>query len=326
MTSIFYAAGCEALKGLKVLCLGTSGTILFTTHFLAAHGATAIWVESKSHPDIVRVASPFQGGKADMNKAANLGQLAWGLYSMGVNIRTPEGQEIVRKMAGWADVITYSFGPGVLEKLGLGYEDLRKASPSAVIVCGSALGTTGPYASFPAFGWAQMALSSVVEYSGWPDRPGVGPPVAYPDWVAPLVITPALLAALDYRRRTGKGQQVEFSQLECALPFVPSHLLLQYTANGELTSRMGNRSPEAAPHGCYPCQGNDRWCVISVGSDKQWEAFCRVLDNPEWTQEERFSSFLCRKENENELDRLVGEWTSQYPPKVVMQRLQDAGV
>ncbi|MFH1088123.1 MAG: CoA transferase [Chloroflexota bacterium] len=324
--SIYDVESSQALKGLKVLQLGLSGMILFITRFFADYGATVIWIESQTHPDIMRSSAPYFGGIVSPNRSCGVIPCSTSSFSMGVNIRKPKGVEIVKRLAGWADIITASYAPGVLEKRGLGYKDLQSINPGAIVVTGSALGDSGPFARLPGFGWTQKALCGVNEYTGWPDRePTVGPPLAYPDHCVPFIAFPAIMAALEYRRATGKGQHVEFSQLEGMLSFVPAHLLLQYTANREVPTRLGNRSPDGAPCGAFPCRGEDRWCVISVRTDEEWRRLARVI-GLRWTNSRRFATFPRRKENEDELEKLIAGWTAGLTPHQVMERLQAAGV
>jgi crotonobetainyl-CoA:carnitine CoA-transferase CaiB-like acyl-CoA transferase len=136
----------------------------------------------------------------------------------------------------------------------------------------------------------------------------------------------ALIAALIYRRKTGKGQYIELSQLECSTQFLAPPIM-DYMINGRILGRMGNRSAYAAPHGIYHCQGEgEKWCAIAVYNDEEWRNFCDVIGNPEWTKDSRFATFMGRKENEDELDAFVDGWTVNYPPEEVMRRMQEAGV
>ena len=141
----------------------------------------------------------------------------------------------------------------------------------------------------------------------------------------PTHATVALLAALHYRNRTGKGQFIEEAQLESSLGWMQTYIL-DYTVNNRVQPRQGNRLPYAAPHGVYPCKGDDRWCAIAVFTEAEWKAFCDVIGNPSWTAEERFLTLMRRKENEDGLDRLIAEWTKEKTAEEVMKLMQGKGV
>jgi benzylsuccinate CoA-transferase BbsF subunit len=148
---------------------------------------------------------------------------------------------------------------------------------------------------------------------------------AYTDFISPWYLITSVVAALLYRRKTGKGMYLDQSQLEAGVTFL-GPAILDYAVNGRILGRSGNRDPYAAPHGAYPCSGLDRWVTIAVFTDEEWRAFCQVIGNPEWTKDPRFATILARKENEDELDRLIGEWTKDYTAEQIMAMMQDAGV
>lgn len=161
--------------------------------------------------------------------------------------------------------------------------------------------------------------------SGYSDSGPVGPFGSYTDVVFPQWLIAVIVAALIYRQRSGKGQYIDHSQLETGIHFLGS-LILDYTSNGRLAHRISNREESAAPHGAYRCKGKDRWCTVAVCNDEQWDAFCKVIGNPPWTKDKRFSSLLQRKRNEDELDKLVESWTIKHTPEEVMFLIQQAKV
>ncbi|MBI4282882.1 MAG: CoA transferase, partial [Chloroflexi bacterium] len=147
----------------------------------------------------------------------------------------------------------------------------------------------------------------------------------YSDYIAAHCNVIAILAALDYRRRTGKGQYLDSSQYENSVHFL-TPLVLDYVVNQRVAGRSGNQCPDAAPHNAYRCQGEDRWCAIAVFTDEEWQSFTRVIGNPAWTRDSKFSTLPARKENEAELDRRVEEWTINHSAEEVMSLLQKSGV
>jgi benzylsuccinate CoA-transferase BbsF subunit len=180
------------------------------------------------------------------------------------------------------------------------------------------------------------AMAGIPNFIGWPDR---GPlPIgvsAYTDCISPRFAAAALIAALDYRNKTGKGQMLDISQFETALSFIlPA--LLDYAANRREPERVGNASRDAAPHGVYPCMpgvdartgkpDNDRWCAVSVSTDEQWNALCKLMNRPDLPEDVRFATLLNRKQHENELDKIVSGWTVTHSAEEIMDQLQAAGV
>jgi benzylsuccinate CoA-transferase BbsF subunit len=170
-----------------------------------------------------------------------------------------------------------------------------------------------------------VGLSGISNLSGWPDREPLSFGMPYTDVIAPRFGVAALMAALSYRNKTGKGQLIDLSQLETALQFI-SPAMLNYFVNNEEGKRIGNSSPYASPHGVYRCKGEDRWISISIFTDEEWDAFCKVIGNPSWARDQRFSLLLNRKKNEEELNRLIEQWTSQHEAEEIMIMLQNAGV
>ena len=169
------------------------------------------------------------------------------------------------------------------------------------------------------------AAAGFYEITGWPDLPPDGPWAAYTDGVAPRILSSTIMAALDHRRRTGQGQFIDAGQMEMALQFLAPQLI-DFDVNGRTVTRNGNRSELAAPHGAYPCAGDDQWCAIAVESEEQWQSFKKVLGGPEWAGDTRFDSLEGRLQNQDELDQNISVWTANLPPKEVMRRMQLEGV
>jgi crotonobetainyl-CoA:carnitine CoA-transferase CaiB-like acyl-CoA transferase len=315
----------QALEGLKVLdfCWVIVGPMV--TKYLAAYGATVVRVETRRRPDILRRAPPLRGEGDELDRSAYFTVFNSNKYSLTLNLTHPKGREVALRLAAWADLVTENFTPGTMEEWGLGYEDLRRVNPGIIMFSSSMLGRGGPSSRQPGFGPVLSSLSGFTYLTGWPDRDPVTPYGAYTDYVAPRFALTAILAAIEYRKRTGKGLHLDLSQLEASLHFL-APALLDYAVNGRVQTRAGNRDTAAAPHGVYPCKGEDRWCAIACFTDQEWQALCRVMGNPSWTQEERFATLLGRKANEEELDRLVAEWTKDWDALELMHTLQAEGV
>ncbi len=318
----------QALEGLKVLdfCWVAAGPM--TTKYLAEHGATVVRVESAKRPESLRRAAPYGGGVSGINRSGYFGNYNANKYGITLDMAHPRARELVLRMVEtWADMVTENFTPGTMEGWGLGYGELKQVNPKLIMFSASMLGRGGPLEKQPGFGAVLSSLAGLTNITGWPDRGPVNPYGAYTDFIVPRFAVASILAALDYLRRTGEGTHLDMSQLETSLHF-SSPLLLDYAINGAEPQRKGNRDAGTAPHGVYPCQGEDRWIAMACFSDGEWQALRQVI-SPEgngWADQDRFSSLLGRKADEDELDRLVADWTRSWEAKALMQALQQAGV
>ncbi|MDD4859655.1 MAG: CoA transferase [Dehalococcoidales bacterium] len=301
------------LEGIKVADFTAVIVGPLTTKVLADYGAQVIRIGSSKRPEPT---PPGPGGHIDYNT---------GKKSITLNLATPQGIALAKKLVAWADIVTENFAGGVMKKMGLGYDDLKMVKPDIIMMSSCLQGQSGPHANQPGFGAQLTALSGINYITGWSDRQKPVWLHSYTDFVAPHFNVFALLAALDYRRRTGKGQYIDMSQYENSLHFM-APLVLDYSANKRIAAPMGNRIPHAAPHGAYLCKGDDRWCAIAVMNDAEWRSFCGVIGNPAWTTNPKFATLKDRKANEDELDRLVETWTIQHTPAEVMANMQAAGV
>ncbi len=316
----------QALQGLKVVEFAVYAAGPMVGKHLGEHGATVVHVESRSRPDGFRVHyPPYKDNIPGLNRTGTFAIFNDSKLGVTVNLKAPRGVEIARRLAAWADVLIENFQPGVMARNGLSYEAVREVNPSIIYLSSCNMGQTGPKASQRGFGSQLTSQSGFTYLAGEPQGEPMllfGP---YIDFVAVGFGLVAVLAALDYRRRTGQGLCIDLSQYECGLQFI-APILLDFEINGRVMTRMGNRSPDAAPHGAYPCRGDDRWCVVAAGSEEEWRAFCRAAGHPEWASDPRFASLAARKAHEDELDALAGAWTSQRSPQEVMETLQAAGV
>jgi len=315
-----------ALEGLKVADFSVYAAGPMVAKHLGEHGAQVIHVESRTRPDGFRVHyPPYKDNQPGLNRTGSFAIFNDSKLGVSLNLKTPRGLELAKKIIAWADVFVENFAPGVMERLGLSYAAARAINPSIVYISSCNMGQTGPRASQRGFGSQLTSQAGFTHLAG--DANGdpmllFGP---YIDFVAVGFGLVAVLAALDYRRRTGEGQYIDVSQLETGLQFIQP-ALLDYAASGNVMPRDNNRDPLAAPHNAYPCQGDDRWCVIAIFGDDEWRAFCIAIGNLDWIDDARFRSHDARKLNETELDRRVAEWTIQYSPQAVMEKLQGAGV
>lgn len=313
------------LTGVKVLDFTWAFAGPLMCAYLADFGAEVIKVENRKRPDILRLTVPYKDGIAGLDRSGSFLVANNSKRSITLNLNHPKGIEVVKKLVAWADVVAENFQPGTMAKWGLDYENLRKIRPDLIMVSASIQGQTGPHAAFMGYGTSTIALAGIAHLTGWPDRPPVGTFTAYPDSIVPWIGVIAILAALEHRRETSKGQYIDVTQYETTLHFL-APALLDFLVNGRDQLRMGNRCPHAAPHGVYPCKGDDRWCAIAVFNEEEWKAFCRTLDFPQWASNSKFATLELRKKNEDELDSLIAAWTINCEAEEVMKRMQQNGV
>jgi len=304
----------KLLEGIRVVDFSWHLTGPLTTKHLSDLGAEVIIIESRRRPGWQRGAP--RSGSTDQYCTSKL--------SATINTRDPRGLELVKRLIAHADIVIENFTGGTIKRIGLGYEVLKEIKPDIIMLSTSMQGQTGPHFDHPGSGHKLTALTGFSNILGWADRKP-GWIAAYTDFIAPRYNILTIMAALDYRRRTGKGQYIDMSQYENGIQFM-APLVLDYVVNGRVASRMGNKSPTAAPHNAYRCMGEDRWCAIAIFTDEEWQSFCRVIGNPALAEDPRFATLPARKENEEELDRLVNEWTTNYTAEAVMNMMQEEGV
>ena len=312
------------LQGVKVLDFSTTVLGPTVTRYLADHGATVVKVESISHPETTRTATPYAGREPGINRSGYFATHNAGKLGLSLDMRKPKAIEVAKRLVKWADIVIETFTPGVMRRWGLSYEELRRIKPDIIMASSSLQGQTGPYAAHRGYGTISAAMTGWFELTGWPDGEPVGPYSAYSDFIGWNYLLISILVALDYRNRTGKGQYIDHSHVESGVHFL-SPALLDYNINGRIAARMANRDPRVVPNGAYRCQGQDRWCVIAVTNDEEWQAFGNVIGSPNWSQDPKFATPAARKENEDELDRLIEEWTMNQTAEGVaflMQRAQ----
>jgi len=315
------------------------------TKMLADHGAEVIKIESITHFDRLRFVQPVPDDKVgNLNCGGFFNNFNSSKLSIALNLTHPKAVEIATKLILASDIVVENFSPRVMERLGLTYERFMQLKPELIWVDQPMQGLSGPHKYYAGYGALITPLAGLAHLTGFTHRPPTGTGTNYTDYVincGHLFI--AIVGALRRRHITGKGQHIVMSQLESAVSILET-AILDYTVNGRVSFRDGNRSPYAAPHGAYRCKGedrdcvyvttegptpgrkNDRWCVIAVFNDEEWRAFCRVIGNPLWTQNTKFATLVARKENEDKLDSLVEEWTKERIPKEVMFLMQQAGV
>ncbi len=286
---------------------------------LAEHGAEVIAIEAGRAPRSPQRGQKFQIA-SDLESNRDRKRIA-------VDMKHPEGVQLVKKLIAKSDVVAENFSARVMASWGLDYPRIKEIRPDIIMASLQAFGQTGPRRDYVSFGPILMSFSGMAYLWRDPeiDRPGAACQTAFPDYVAPSYGALAILAALHYRTRTGKGQYIDISQAETAASMLgPAYL--EYLVNGREPEPQGNFSPTAAPHGCYRCKGDDSWCVIAVETQEQWRRFCELAEHREWLTDHRFAELSARIVYRQELDYWIENWTSKYTPHQVMMMLQREGI
>ena len=229
-----------AFEGIKVADFAWVGVGPITTKYLADHGATVIRIESHTRPDVLRLAPPWRDGQPGLDRSQFFASFNTSKYGITLDLSKSPAQELARKLIAWADVAVESFTPKAMRNWNLGYEQLGQVNPKLIMLSTCQQGQTGPHALYPGFGQLMASLSGYYHISGWPDRDPAPPYGAYTDFIAPRFAATVLMAALDYRRRTGKGQYIDLAQYEASLHFL-APAILDYQVNGRVLGREGNR-------------------------------------------------------------------------------------
>lgn len=315
----------QVFEDIKIADFGWAMALPATTKYLADHGAQVIRIESNQRVDPCRTSGPFKDNITGVNRTPHFAVMNNNKYGMTLNLKHTSGLEIVKRIVAWADIVAEGFTPGTMARLGLGYEQLQVIKPDIIMISTCNLGQTGPYASQPGYGVQLAGYAGFSYLTGWPDREPSVPYGAYTDMTTPPMGAIALIAALDYRRRTGKGQHIDLSQYEVGIQYL-APVLLDYSVNRRTTKRAGNQCSCAAPHGAYPCLGEDSWCAIAVFSDEEWHRLCQAMGNPTWTKNPKLATLQGRKENESYLNSLISGWTKNFTAEELMVTLQSAGV
>jgi crotonobetainyl-CoA:carnitine CoA-transferase CaiB-like acyl-CoA transferase len=321
-----------ALDHIRVCDFGGQLAGAGATKLLAMFGAEVIRVEDPTNEgrwDTMRVVGPFVDERrgVDLNGGFN----NHNIHKLGVtlNLRTAEGRELLERLISVSDVVTENFAAGVLERLGFGYESLKRIRPDIIYVSNCGYGHTGPYRSFKTWGPIVQAVSGLTFTSGLPDSEPAGWGFSYMDHGAAAFMAIAVLAALHHREVTGEGQWVDLASTTAGLTLQRT-AVLDWTVNGRRSRRPGapngNRADfaEMAPHGIYPAAGDDRWVAVACRDDDDWVALRELMNDP--ALDDRFATLADRLEHQDALDETIGRWMSTREPHEAAHDLVTAGV
>ena len=313
------------LEGIRVTDVTNSWAGPYATQFLAALGAEVIKVETTKWID------PWRGGGAAgrtgpfWEKSPLFNSVNTNKLGVTLDLTHPSGVKIFKKLVGVSDVVAENYTPRVMQNFGLDYEVLKKVNPGIIMLSMPSHGMTGPWRNYPGYAALFEQVSGLPQLTGYPDGPPKMTDWGFADTIGGVNGRAALIFALLHRQMTGEGQHIDMSQVEACTSLL-GDAIVEYSMNGQIRPRRGNRHPEAAPHGYYCCRGDDFWVGIAVTSDQEWRQFCMIIGDPAWTKEARFSDCPGRWQNQDELDRLIESWTLQQNHYQVMNVLQKAGV
>ncbi|MCL4242392.1 MAG: CoA transferase [Dehalococcoidia bacterium] len=300
----------KPFAGLRVADFAWVGVGPIVSKYLADHGAEVVRIESSTYPEALRRVGPFVDDQPGIDRSGYYANFNSSKLGATVNLKHPRGPELIKRFIATCDVVTESFTPGTMAKFGLDYASLRQLRPDLLMISMPLYGQTGPWASYMGYGHVLQAAAGYNHMTGWPDQPPIGTGVAYTDFLVPHLAATALIAALDYRRRTGKGQYIDFGQMEAAVHGLGT-AILDWTANGHEQVRLGNHDMEAAPHNAYRCR-DGRWIAIACTTEKHWEGLKAALGRPEWCDMDRMRRRWQRINELKEIDRHLGFWFEDF--------------
>ena len=318
------------LEGVRVLDFGMFQAGPTAARWLADAGAETIKIESCSHPDNLRILArgvypDGEPGERPWNRSGMINVRNRNKLGITLEMADPRGLELFKRLVAISDVVIENFSTRVLPRWELDYPRLREINRGIILTSLYSQGGTGPESSFVSFGPTLEQLGGLVHLTGYPDElPGIHT-VAFPDPIAGAMAVTLVLAALRQRRQSGEGAHIDLSQRENMTSML-GEFVLDYSMNGRVAERIGNRDQQMAPHGCYRCRGEDAWIAIAVETDEQWERLCDALGQPALAAAERFATVSSRRDHQDELDAIISEWTATRGKVEAMEELQRNGV
>ena len=313
------------LDGVRIADFSWAWAGAYSSTLLACMGAEVIKIETRKHPDHTRRFSLTTGGVfGDLERSNVFNDLNLDKLGVTIDLGSPDGVELAKRIVRVSDIAVQNMRPGVMERLGLGYRELRRIRADIIYLSSSMRGGTGPESNYGGYAPNFAAVSGLSEITGYGDDLPAGF-MGEIDLISATTAAFGLLAALHHRLETGEGQHIDVSSSD-AISVLIGDVLMDYTVNGRVQTRRGNEDDFMSPHNCYRCRGEDSWVSIAVADDDEWDAFRSVLGHEDWLEDERFSYAWGRWQNREELDRLVEEWTSGYTSYEVTEKLQQSGV
>jgi crotonobetainyl-CoA:carnitine CoA-transferase CaiB-like acyl-CoA transferase len=311
-------AAAGPLAGCRVIELGSTVAGPFCARLLADFGADVIKIEQKEG-DAVRSMGKIKSGRSLYGAS-----ILRNKRIASIDLRTAEGRELVRKLCVKADIVIENFRPGMLERWGLGYDDLSKINPGLILVRISGYGQDGPYSQRPGYGVVCEAFSGIREVTGDPDRPPARVAVSMTDYITGLYGAFGAAMAMVDRNRTGRGQVIDSALYEAAFSFMEPHIPA-FQQLGIIARRSGSRLPNHTPNSLYTSK-EGRHIHITAGSQPVFKRLAQVMERPDLLVDPRFSTPVARSRHEDEMDEIVDTWSRSLPMTTLERLLDEAGV
>ena len=313
----------KPLEGLKVLDLAWVVAGPAIGRSLADYGATVVRVESSVRIETARMMGPFPGGKIDPQRSSSYDTFNTGKFGMVLDLSSEAGRAVAADLARLADVLVESFAPGQMDRWGLSPERLRAANPGLIGLSTSLMGQSGPFSAFAGYGNIGAAIAGYQGIVGLPGEMPIGPFGPYTDYVAPRFGLVALLAALEHRRTTGEGCWLDISQAEAGIQFLGAEVA-RGADTGISPTAVGNRDAQYAPHGVFPCAGEDEWIAIAVRNDTDWQGLAAHIGGA--ALDTQYATLAGRMAAQDHLEALITEWTRDQDAGHLETVLQASGI
>ena len=310
------------LEGIRVVDFGQYIAIPYCAKWLAALGADVIQVESRENPADFRNSPPFANEIPGMNRAGAYNTLSMGKRAIPINLRTEEGRGVARQLCATADIVLENFSTGLMERWGLGYNDIAPLNPRIIYTSVAAFGRSGPLKDYSGLHSIINAFCGLTDVTGYKDGHQRLLGSYFPDVVSATYATMATLTALHDRRRTGQGHHVDVAMTEALMTLISEPMVARAVGSYE-PIRDGSHHPLHAPHNIYPTTGDDQWIAIAARTDAEWAGLCSAIDG--LADDSRFSTPESRKQNESALDEIIGAWTATRDKYAMAEQLASAG-
>jgi benzylsuccinate CoA-transferase BbsF subunit len=315
------------LEGVRVTNFGWVWAGPVAGQTLAMLGAEVYKVESRARLDLSRTLPPFEGGERDPDRGVTNHSMFAGNGSVSLNLAAPEGKELALKLVAQSDIVIENFGPGGMAGMGMGYEVLKRARTDIIYVSMPPAGSSGPLSNVRTYGVTLTSLAGLDSMTGYLDGVPVPFENAYADPYNGLMAAFAAMLGLRQRETTGQGQHIDYSQLEGVMQ-MGGPAFMDYFFNGRSPGPSENRHPleAAAPHGVFPCAGDDRWIAIAVLTDAEWDSLVEAMGKPQWALAPEYSTAAGRIAAIDAIHEQISQWTAEQDDYEIAAALQGRGV